>query len=449
MLLRISQQEPSTDGLAADLRPHLAACFARDPAARPTAQQVSERLQRDQPTAAHLRPTLMLTDSAHTLVEDPSPPARSTPPRRPEPSTSADSGIRPTERAPLAPAGHVRRRWLLAGAAAVTVLGISTTVIVANQPTSAPATPPPAATPTTPAPPPPARKITFAGQQLLSGHRQPIKYGMFSPDGRTLATGSQEDDTSVRLWDTANGQQIGSTFESEYAAAFSPDGTILATGGDNGRVTLRDARNRREIGLLDLGMQEGAWVVAIAFSPDGRTVAIRTSRNSVVSLWNVASRTLLSTWPDNAAHYGTERVQFTPDGRFLIVSGEAGKPEFWDVTTGQSAWTPAENGPATLSADGRRLAVWEQLQNQNIVVYDTSTRQSLIEVQQGGGPAIISPDGTVIAGEGWKFWDVATGRLIADFNRRGTPLAFSPDMKTVAYAFGLQIVLANVSVNAA
>src|SRR5262245_27434009 len=44
MLRRISQQEPSTDGSPQSLRPHLTACLARDPAARPTAQQLAERL---------------------------------------------------------------------------------------------------------------------------------------------------------------------------------------------------------------------------------------------------------------------------------------------------------------------------------------------------------------------------------------------------------------------
>jgi serine/threonine protein kinase len=61
MLLRISQQEPSTDGLPDTLRLHMEACFARDPAARPTAQQFAQRLRPVEPTLAHAPATLALT----------------------------------------------------------------------------------------------------------------------------------------------------------------------------------------------------------------------------------------------------------------------------------------------------------------------------------------------------------------------------------------------------
>ncbi len=166
----------------------------------------------------------------------------------------------------------------------------------------------------------------------FSGTRQPESarpcfrsapiYGLaWSPDGKTLATGSW--DRTAILWNAETGKPLmtlrGHTGKI-YDVAWSPDGKTLATGADDNLVILWDVGSGHARSKLK---GHSTRVVDVGWSPDGKTLA--SGSDGLTLLWDLASE------KPRATFSGT-LPRWSPDGKNLATV--VGKTAIvWDPNT--------------------------------------------------------------------------------------------------------------------
>ncbi len=266
----------------------------------------------------------------------------------------------------------------------------------------------------------------------LSGHTDRITSMAFSPDGTTLASGSE--DHTVKLWDVETRKQIAtlSGHTNRVASvAFSSNGRTLASGASDG-IKLWDLATRESMAALGYG------ATSVSFSPDGATLASG-SWDGTVRLWDVARREQIATLE---GHMGSiYSVSFSPDGATLASGSWDGTVRLWDVARREQTAILSEHKASSLafSPDWSTLAgPW----GNTVTLWDLATGAKIanLERQRGGVTSVsFSPDGTTLAsGTGYgavSLWDVVTLESVGTLSGHRSGVAsvsFSPDGATLA-----------------
>ncbi len=320
----------------------------------------------------------------------------------------------------------------------------------------------------------------------------------FSPDGKSLVSGNTD---YLHIWDVATGKlQHRFDIKADWAFAFAFSGDDIAvasatsdtrivtvqvfeatTGKVRRRVAMKDQvtggrlafspggkrlafTHDNTLGLYDTATGQetlripakGRWM-DVSFSPDGKTMAICDSTDTVHIHDITLGSKVRELKHEGDKFYKFGEIFFSPDGRFLVSirrgvpSEEAGDASIWDLATGKERFRLKSPSGHVLcgafSPDGKYLAMG--CQYWDLVLWDMATGKEVRRFPTAGYFASVtfSPDGKTLAaasGPGViRLWDVATGQVLPGsaepFIDRVHDLRFSADGKRLLGASGMRI----------
>jgi WD40 repeat protein len=327
------------------------------------------------------------------------------------------------------------------------------------------------------------------GKDLITmqSHNLQTNSVTWSPDGTRLAADGFELDFSVEVWNAATGKELLSISSRRpiLSLAWSPDGRYLATGSDDKTVRVSGAERGEE--LLTLNGHSGE-VTSVAWNPDGKRLVTASSDNTV-KVWDVGVReefpavghgyvTSMAWSPDSkrlatgsriwdadtgkelltlSGHSGeVTSVAWSPEGKRLVTGSEDKTAKLWDADTGKELLTlSGHSGEVTSvawSAEGKRLATgsWDSTAK----IWDADTGKELLTLN--GHRAVVgsvawSPDGKRLAtgsrDSTGKIWDADTGKELLTLSGHKEPItssvgwrvAWSPDGKRLVTASSEQV----------
>ncbi len=271
----------------------------------------------------------------------------------------------------------------------------------------------------------------------LEGHNAIANSVSFSPDGKILASAS--DDNTVKVW-RSDGSLLwnlqGHT-NPVKSVRFSPDGKVIASASFDKTVKLWNSNDGKLIKTLT-GQTE---ILSIAFSLDGKLLA-SSSADGSVSIWQLSNNSLLTKL--KAHSNNVTSVTFTPNNQIISASID-GRIKFWQVSDGKllrdiPAHTStvycvavSPDGKILASASGDRTVKLWRIGDGSLIrsINAHSGEVRSVNFSPDGQIASTSTDSTI------KFWNSNDGQLLETLQGHSIgvyDVSFSPNSQTLVSA---------------
>ena len=317
------------------------------------------------------------------------------------------------------------------------------------------------------APPAQPVKVDHMGDPLPAGalarfgtvrlrHAGGVRSVAFSPDGKTLASGSS--DETIRLWDVVTGKelrQFGGRQGIVYMVLFTPDGKSLITASahDKQPIKVWDVASGKELRTFT-GVK---GVVRLALSPDGKTLAAGSDGGKIV-FWQLVSGNEIRSLA--TAYQQVSAIAFSPSGRNLAVAswntqrhGTSADLSLYETTTGKKLRTLAKGDSPISSLAFSPSSHWVVVSramgfafsdHRDVTFLSVGTGKEVLRIRQGSTDdcraLTVDARGSLVGGlvgDICYLWEAASGKEVCRLQGHRDwlrCLAFAPGGKLLATA---------------
>jgi len=284
--------------------------------------------------------------------------------------------------------------------------------------------------------------------KTLTGHAKKISSVSYTPDGKYLATGSE--DSTLKVWDVGSGKCLTTIsdiivgMQGETSIIYSPDGKVLTTLHKDNTIKLWEVASRRCVKILTPKTTGHPAlpgdIRSIAYTPDGRCLAVADWEKNI-KLLEVETGIGLKTLRSYAGFAG--EAKYSPDGAYMVSGMGNGSIKLWKMASGKfkilSGHTDSINdiiyspdgAYLVTSSDDSTIKLWEVASSKCVKTFigHTDGVDSIVYSSDGKYITSGSSDNTI------KIWEVESGKCIKTLTgHKGSIYSFvySSDEKYIA-----------------